>query len=167
MEQWAIWKNGNIIVFGSNSGLIPRMMDHMKALKCPKCLGTKRVKTDNYWKTKKKKDCPFCNGHGKINMAKPDGKVNPALISSTGKNSAMGSFVYAPEDPQSLAVDHAYSKLSLLKQAVIHVEYCSSGTQKEKANSLKICRKTYWTRLNKAQDFIYEFIQNIPNATAA
>ena len=151
IERWARWRvSEHRYSMGYGPTVIGRMLDGMPSTKCTVCDGAGKVAGHRVGAWSPHVECPNCAGNGKIKALSTKRKINPAFIPSTHRE---------VDDPMSEHIDRIVSgfrgKQDKYFWVIIH-EYCTSGTQEQKARRLNISYVNYKKRLQRAVEFIEE-----------
>lgn len=145
-DRWARWRHSRGsggLGFPSRT-ILGKLLDGMPGIKCPACLGAKRLECGVIGHVVQYITCPQCSGQGEVKHDGDIHKVNPYFIRSTA------GYV-EKEDPVSERVDWLYcTDLTELERNIIWSEYALNGNRNQKISRLRVTHQYYNDELDKA-----------------
>ena len=152
MDRWARWRARRVgaNLYFPRRTILGKLLDGMPGLKCPCCLGSKKIEVGRHGSVVQYATCPQCSGQGEVKSSGDPNKVNPYFIRPTSGESDH-------EDPVSIRIDWLLAtEVSENERAVVMAEYTWNGDRNAKISRLRITHLSYNDILSGAHGKIAE-----------
>ena len=147
-EEWARWLSQRNFHGWPSKTILGRCLDDMPTTKCTTCDGRGRLQGHEVGSSRAFLVCEVCKGKGKVSMSVSVSKINPAMISGTGKH---GHIPKVQFNFLAHRIDLVVQNTLTQKQKMVfYTEYEEPGTQYKKACMLNIAKSTYSELLSRA-----------------